>query len=101
MFPTTRCIKLGITNLVILDFGFTRCIVLGIISAIIKIDILLVGLSYSPEIYLFGGVIGYNESLSLYEYALSVSFRFSVNFFSGFLLALMLMAALIYAITTV
>ena len=54
MFSTTRCIKLGITNLVILDFGFTRCIVLVIISVIIKIDVLLVGLSHSPEICLFG-----------------------------------------------
>ena len=54
MFSTTRCSKLGITNLVILDFDFTRCIVLVIISVIIKIDILLVGLSYSPEICLFG-----------------------------------------------
>ena len=49
-----ECIKLGIKNLVILGFGFASCIASSIISVIIKIDILLVGLPYSPEVYLFG-----------------------------------------------
>ena len=76
MSSTTRCIKLGITNLVILDFGFTRCIVLVIISVIIKIDVLLVGLSHSPEICLFGVELG---TLNNYHY-LNMLYQFGLGF---------------------
>ena len=57
-FGVSGSLPLGVSNwelnLVILGFGFTRCIALGIISVIIKIGTLLVGLPYSPEVYLFG-----------------------------------------------
>ena len=72
----TECIKLGITNLVILDFGFTSYIASGIISAIIKIDILLVGLPYSPEVYLFGVQLG---AMNNYHY-LNMLYQFCLGF---------------------
>ena len=91
---------MGITNLVILGFGFTICIASGVISVIIKIDILLVGLPYSPELYLFGVYLG---TMNNYHY-LNMLYLFRLDFllifFFGFLLVLlvlMLTADVVYA----
>ena len=92
---------MGITNLFILDFGFTSCIASGIRSVIIKIDILLVGLPYSPEVYLFrvqlGTMNNYHYLNMLYQFRLG----FLLIFFSASFRLLMLMADVIYAINTV
>ena len=52
--PNHWVYQIGNYKLFILGFGFTSCIASDIISVTIKIDILLVGLPYIPDVYLFG-----------------------------------------------